>query len=179
MSTYTDNTKLLIYYFQDNLTRIVAQWYLKLDRAHIRSWKDLARAFLTQHKHATDFTPDRLSFQTMKKKYSESFQDYAQRWRTVATEVQPPLIETEITVLFLNTLQEPYYDRLMHAATRSFVNMVKAGNLVDHAIKNCKIDLGENSSKPKGSSFPKKKEGETQALYQQNPPNQSRRYTLY
>ena len=157
MSTYTDNTKLLIYYFQDNLTRIVAQWYLKLDRAHIRSWKDLARAFLTQHKHATDFTPDRLSFQTMKKKYSESFQDYAQRWRTVATEVQPPLIETEITVLFLNTLQEPYYDTLMPTATRSFANMVKVSNLIDHSIKNGKINTGESSSKPKRGNFPRKK----------------------
>ena len=45
-------------------------------------------------------------------------------------------IETEIAILFLGTLQEPYYDRLMHAATGSFANMVKAGNLVDHAIKN-------------------------------------------
>ena len=31
MSTHTNNDKLMIYYFQDNLTRIAAQWYLKLD----------------------------------------------------------------------------------------------------------------------------------------------------
>ena len=77
MSPHTDNDKLLIYYFQDSLTRIVAQWYLKLDRIHIRSWKDLARAFLTQHMHATDFTSDRLSLQTMEKKYIDSFRGYA------------------------------------------------------------------------------------------------------
>ena len=35
MSTYTDNDKLLIYCFQDNLTGIATQWYLKLDRTHI------------------------------------------------------------------------------------------------------------------------------------------------
>ena len=56
----------------------------------------------------------------------------------------------------------------MHAATGNFINMVKVGNLVDHAIKNGKIDLGESSSKPKKGNFPKKKEGETQALYQQS-----------
>ena len=54
----------------------------------------------------------------------------------------------------------------MHAATGSFANMVKAENLVDHAIKNGKIDLGESSSKPKRVIFPRKEEGETQALYQ-------------
>ena len=49
----------------------------------------------------------------------------------------------------------------MHAATESFANMVKAENLVDYVIKNDKIELGENSSKPKRGNFPKKKEGET------------------
>ena len=68
MSAYTDN---------DKLTRVTAQWYLRLDKTHIRSWTDLARDFLTQHKHAADFTPDRLALQTMEKKFSESFRDYA------------------------------------------------------------------------------------------------------
>ena len=77
MSAYMNNDKLLIYCFQDSLIGVVAQWYLKLDRIHIRSWKDLASAFLTQHKHVADFTPDRLALQTMEKKYNESFQDYA------------------------------------------------------------------------------------------------------
>ena len=179
MLAYTDNDKLLIYCFQDSLIKVAAQWYLKLDRTHIRSWKDLARAFLTQLKHATDFTPDRLAFQTMEKRYNESFRDYVQRWRTMAAQVQSVLVETKITILFLGILQEPYYDRLMYTATESFANIIKAGNVIDHAIKNGKIDLRKSSSKPKRGSFPKKKEGETQALYQQNPPNQSRRYVSY
>ena len=103
----------------------------------------------------------------MEKKYNESFRDYAQRWRTVATQVQPPLIETEVTMLFLSTLQKPYYDRLMPTTTRSFANMVKVGNLIDHAIKNDRINTGKSSSKPKRGNFLKKKKGETQALYQQ------------
>ena len=87
MSTHTNNDKLMIYSFQDSLTGIATQWYLKLDRTHIRSKKDLARAFLTQHKHAIDFTLNRLSLQTMEKKYSKNFREYAQRWRTMATQV--------------------------------------------------------------------------------------------
>ena len=114
---------------------------------------------MTQHKHATNFMLDRLALQTMEKKYNESFRDYAQRWRTMATQVQPPLIEVEVTMLFLGTLQELYYDRLMPTATGNFANMVKAGNLIDHSIKNDKIDTGESSSKPKRSNFPRKKKG--------------------
>ena len=82
-------------------------------------------------------------------------------------------------MLFLSTLQELYYDRLMPTTTESFVNMVKIGNLIDHAIKNGRIDIGENSSKLKRGNFPRKNEGETQALYQQSQPNQSRGYASY
>ena len=57
--------------------------------------------------------------------------------------------------------------------------MVKVGKLIDHAIKNGRIDIQESSSRPKKGNFPKKKKGETQAIYQQNQPNQSWGYTSY
>ena len=83
-------------------------------------------------------------------------------------------------MLFLSTLQEPYYDRLMPTATENFANMVKVGNLINHTIKNDRIDIGESSSKSKGkSSFLRRKKGETQALFQGYQPNQSWGYTLY
>ena len=62
----------------------------------------------------------------------------------------------------------------MYAATRSFANMIKVGNVIDHAIKNGKIDLGESSSKPKRGGLPKKKKGETQAVYKRNPEDMPR-----
>ena len=84
----------------------------------------------------------------------------------MATQVQSPLMEKEIIILFLNTLQEPYYDRLLPSAIRSFANMIMVDNLIDHAIKNGKIDVGESSSKSKGNgNFLRKKECQTQALF--------------
>ena len=64
-------------------------------------------------------------------------------------------------------------------AMGSFANMVKAENLIDHAIKTGRIDTQESSSMPKRGNFSKKKEGEIEALYQQNQPNQPQRYTSY
>ena len=75
----------------------------------------------------------------------------------MATQVQPPLIETEVTMLFLNTLQEPYYDRLMPTAMGSFANMIRAGNLVDHAIKNGRIDMGEVALDQKRAALERRK----------------------
>ena len=88
----------------------------------------------------------------------------------MATQVQPPLVEKEIAMLFLNTLQEPYYDRLLPSVMGNFVDMIMDGNLVDHVVKNNKIEAGESSTKPKRSNFMKKKKGETQALFKKTNP---------
>ena len=81
-------------------------------------------------------------------------------------------MEKEITMLFLKTLQKSYYDRLLLSAKKRFADMIMVGNIVDHAIKNGKIDVGESSSISKGKgNFPRKKKGEAQALFQGYQPN--------
>ena len=61
MAGYIANEKLLIHCFQDNLIGLAADWYVRLNQLHVRSWKDLAKAFATHYKHVVDTTPDRQS----------------------------------------------------------------------------------------------------------------------
>ena len=68
MTRYTSNDKLLIHCFQDNLSGSAIRWYNLLSRDQIKSWMDLAKAFLVQYKHMTDTIPDRISLQNMEKK---------------------------------------------------------------------------------------------------------------
>ena len=77
MTDHTNNDKLLIHCFQDSLTGSATKWYNQLSRENVRSWTDLAKAFLVQYKHMTDTTPDRMSLQNMEKKASKSFREYA------------------------------------------------------------------------------------------------------
>ena len=72
-----------------------------------------------------------------------------------------------MTMLFLETFQDPYYDRLLPSATRDVSNMIIAGELVDHAIKHGKIDVHEGNGSKKGSSS-RRKEGEARTLFQGN-----------
>ncbi|KAI5391009.1 hypothetical protein KIW84_076031 [Lathyrus oleraceus] len=59
MSTQTDNDQLLIHYFQDSLTGAALRWYVGLDSASIRTFNDLAKAFVKQYKYNIDIAPDR------------------------------------------------------------------------------------------------------------------------
>ncbi|XP_052488615.1 uncharacterized protein LOC128041902 [Gossypium raimondii] len=92
----------------ESLTGAASKWYNQLSRAKIATWRDLAQAFLRQYNHVSEMMPDRITLQNLGKKSNESFRQYAQRWREVAVQVQPPLLEKEMTTLFINTLKAPF-----------------------------------------------------------------------
>ncbi|WRX29828.1 Retrotransposon gag domain - like 10 [Theobroma cacao] len=145
------------------LTKSAAKWYAQLDKNHISSWKDLARAFLVQYKHILDMAPDRLSLQNMEKRDTESFKEYTQRWRDIAAQVQPPLTEKETIMFFIGTLPPPYYDRLIENATRNFTDIVISGEMIENAIKRVKIE--ENSvSSMENCNASKKRRGEARVI---------------
>ncbi|XP_012483026.1 uncharacterized protein LOC105797627 [Gossypium raimondii] len=101
-------------------------------------------------------TPDRITLQNLEKKQNESFRQYAQRWREVATQVQPPLFEKETTMLFINTLKAPFITHMLGSATKSFSDIVITGKMIENTVRNGKIDAGENFKRPTS----RKKEGE-------------------
>ncbi|RDX72860.1 hypothetical protein CR513_47604, partial [Mucuna pruriens] len=49
MATYIYDDKVLIHYFQDSLTVVGLSWYVGLERGRIKTWRDLAEAFLKQY----------------------------------------------------------------------------------------------------------------------------------
>jgi len=77
---------------------------MHLEPTRISSWKDLVDAFLKQYKYNMDMAPDRMQLQNMAKKSSETFKEYAQRWRELAAQVEPPLYEKEMITMFIETL---------------------------------------------------------------------------
>ncbi|RDX98228.1 hypothetical protein CR513_18887, partial [Mucuna pruriens] len=79
MAAYIYDDKILIHCFQDSLTG-----QLLAERGHVKTWRDLAEAFLKQYKYNKDMVPDRSRLQNMVKREQEGFKEYAQRWRELA-----------------------------------------------------------------------------------------------
>jgi len=52
-------------------------------------------AFVGQYQYNSDTASDRMQLQNMCKKGHESFKQYAQRWRDMAAQVAPPMMEKE------------------------------------------------------------------------------------
>ncbi|XP_040948593.1 uncharacterized protein [Gossypium hirsutum] len=145
MVGYVNSDQLLIHCFQDSLAGAASKWYNQLSRTTISSWRDLAQAFMKQYSHVTDMALDRITLQNIEKKPSESFRQYAQRWREVAVQVQPPLLEKEMTMLFINTLKAPFITHILVTRLAQEIRypiMIEDGGtaMYEEVVKNLYID---------------------------------------
>ena len=106
-----------------------------------------------------------MALMTMKKKKIESFKAYAHRWRDIASQVQPHLTK-KITFIFVNTLPDLYYDKMIRNAMRNFTEMVWSKELIKHGIKNKKIEGKPTSAPPAKKAIPsKKKERDAHVIF--------------
>lgn len=87
MAAYSGDEKLLIHFFQDSLSGASLEWYMQLERSHVRSWRELTEAFLKHYQYNTDMSPNRMQLQSLTQKSEESFKEYAHRWRDLAARV--------------------------------------------------------------------------------------------
>jgi len=141
---------------------------MHLELTHIHSWVDLADAFIKQYKFNMDTAPNRIQLQNMTRKKNETFKEYAQRWREIAAQVEPPLYDKEMVTMFVNTLQPPFYEHMIGNwnISSNFANIIITGERIETGIKNGKIEYGPpaaaNTKKP-GFNQSKKKEVEVHA----------------
>ncbi|XP_019465382.1 PREDICTED: uncharacterized protein LOC109363578 [Lupinus angustifolius] len=159
MSAYHSDDKLLIHCFQDSLVGIATSWYIRLESKHIKTFLDLSNAFIRQYKFNEDSTPDHNKLQSMSKPASESFREYAQRWRGVASQVLPRLEEEEQITIFINTLPNPFFDKMIGNNTCDFNSLIRVGDRIEQNMKNGKI-VAEQTGEPKRPNYMKKKETE-------------------
>src|SRR4051812_30754657 len=120
--------------------------------------------------------PNRMQLQNMSQKKDESFKEYAQRWREMASQVQPSLMEKELVDTFMSTLQGPYYDKMVGSISSRFSELVVIGERIENGIKNGKIQGAPSGSYHTKKSYDEKKESNTvgEIMGNQTPVSQQR-----
>lgn len=104
--------------------------------------------------------PYRRQLQSMFQKDNESFKEYAQRWREVASQVKPPLDEKKLAVLFIHTIQPSFYEKMVGSMSPGFSDLITIGIRIEYGMKNDKIINAaktSNNAKKFSGRFLKKK----------------------
>jgi len=82
-----------------------------------------------------DMGPGKMQLQGMAKKSSETFKEYAQRWRELAPQVAPALHESEMITMFVETLEDPFYERVLESVSSNFSDLVTIGERIERGLK--------------------------------------------
>ncbi|OMO51315.1 Retrotransposon gag protein [Corchorus olitorius] len=126
---------MLIHYFQRSISGLSFKWYNRLDPNQIKTWNDMADAFIMQYKYIDELAPSRETLLSMKRKPGETIKEYAQRFKDLALEVDPRMKDSEIGGHFLKTLPKEYFRELYQTATDSFTRLIVAGEAYEAGVR--------------------------------------------
>ncbi|GKV01716.1 hypothetical protein SLEP1_g14257 [Rubroshorea leprosula] len=135
MAPYANDERVLIHYFQDNLSGPASVWFLTLDKKKIRTFRDVSQAFMKPYEYNMSLAPTRDSLQRITKKGNETFKEFAQRWRSEAAKVIPPLTDSEICSLFIKSTTGTFRAWLAPCVGYTFAQLVIAGEQIEEGLK--------------------------------------------
>ena len=77
---------------------------------------------------------------------NEGFKEYAQKWRDLASRVEPPLTDREHIDMFMGTLSGPFFNLLVGCSSSGFTRLILTGERVESGIKTGKIPIASSST---------------------------------
>ncbi|KAK4737223.1 hypothetical protein R3W88_000920 [Solanum pinnatisectum] len=119
-----------------SLTGKALSWYIEQDPRKWVEWVDMATDFMNRFGFNIENAPDWFYIQNLKKKRSESFREYAIRWRSEAARARPPMEESQMKDYFIRAQEPQYYDRMMLVAEKSFAETIRLGERIEEGIRN-------------------------------------------
>ncbi|KAF1884245.1 hypothetical protein Lal_00043530 [Lupinus albus] len=95
-------------------------------------------------------------------------------WRGIASQVLPRLEEDEQITIFINTLPNPFFEKMIGNNTSDFNSLIKVGDRIEQSIKAEKI-AAEQTVESKKPNYAKKKEAEAHYVSGEShkPPNKN------
>ncbi|XP_070045408.1 uncharacterized protein [Nicotiana tomentosiformis] len=121
--------------FMRSLTGDALSWYISQNPKKWVSWVSMASDFMDRFRFNTENAPDVFYIQKLKKKPTETFREYATRWRSEAAKIRPALEEEQMNKFFVRAQDPQYYERLMVIENHKISDIIKLGERIEEGIK--------------------------------------------
>lgn len=131
--------ELLMAYFGESLSGVASEWFVDQDIDRWNSWDDLANEFVQQFQYNMELISDKKYLTSIEKKNTESFREYVIRWREQAAKVKLPMKKSKIVEVFIQVQDETYYQHLLPAIGKSFIEVLKMEEMIEDGIKTSRI----------------------------------------
>ncbi|XP_070036990.1 uncharacterized protein [Nicotiana tomentosiformis] len=124
------NEQICMKLFMRSLTGDALSWYISQNPKKRASWVSMESDFMDRFMFNTENVSNVFYIQNLKKNPSETFHEYATRWRLEAAKVRPPLEEEQMNKFFVRAQDLHYYERLMVIENYIFSDIIKLGEWI-------------------------------------------------
>ena len=107
---------------------------------------------------------DRTQLEGIYKGEHESFKGYAQRWKDMAAQVTPPMMEKKLIAMIVDTLTISYYEKMIGYMPSSFTDLVVTGERIEVGLGIGKFNCLALTSKETGANRKKERGKGTRVL---------------
>ena len=121
-------------------------------------------AFIRKYQYNSDMALDRMQLLNMFKREHESFKEYAQRWKDLAAQVAPLIMDREMITMIVDTLLAFYYEKMVGYMSSSFSNLVFAGERIEVGLRIGKFVYPTLMNRKPRANGENKKEGGTHVV---------------
>ncbi|XP_070005246.1 uncharacterized protein [Nicotiana sylvestris] len=128
--------RILLKLFMRSLTGDTLAWYISQNPKKWVNWVSMVSDFMDRFRFNIKNAPNVFYIQNLKKKSTETFREYATRWRSEDAKVRPSLEEEQMNKFFVRAQDPKYYERLMIIGNHKFSDNIKLGERIEEEIKN-------------------------------------------
>ncbi|XP_070019764.1 uncharacterized protein [Nicotiana sylvestris] len=121
--------------FMRSLTGDALSWYISQNPKKWANWVSMASKFMNRFRFNTENAPDVYYIKNLKKKLTETFREYATRWRSEVAKVRLALEEEQMNKFFVRAHDPQFYERLMVIENHKLSNIIKLGERIEEGIK--------------------------------------------
>lgn len=141
----------IVHCFPRTLNGDAMNWYLSLDIAKTRDWKELAMEFVHHYNYNAQLDVTLRDLETTKQKSNETFSEFLMKWRAKAVKMPNRPTEKDQVRMIVKNLPPVFGRPLMPIPLRTFEDLYDASIQVEDGMDSGLIDKNDGKRRIYGS----------------------------
>ena len=112
--------------FPRTLSGAAGRWFAQIEKSTLKSWDDIANAFVKQYNYNTQMEVTRRRLEMTRQRPNERFTDFLARWKGKAAQVIDLPPEKEQVRIMRNNMSRQYHDSLYFQGMTTYDSLIEA-----------------------------------------------------
>lgn len=139
--------------FPRTLSGAAGRWFAQIEKSTLKSWDDIANAFVKQYNYNTQMEVTRRRLEMTRQRPNERFTDFLARWKGKAAQVIDLPPEKEQVRIMRNNMSRQYHDSLYFQGMTTYDSLIEAATRIEDAIYNGTHGSQVKEADPKGKKI--------------------------